>query len=151
MASNGSTIASVILFGDQVLKLVGKALQRELRLSDFVARIGGDEFVVVLRELRSEGAVSTLTQRLATLIQELKLPEGVDGNLGASFGLAAFPQDGRRMIDLLLAADQRMYADKLSRKRLYILPRPRTEESDAAIGEPASAGQTGGSIAASGR
>ena len=102
--------------GDALLREVAERLQRTLRPSDMVARVGGDEFVVVLPELRDVHQVS----RVATRLQDaLTLPVSV-GNLtvtvGCSIGISLFPQDGRAVDDLLRHADLAMYEIKKNGK-----------------------------------
>lgn len=119
--------------GDRVLQMTATRLRRTLRTSDFVARMGGDEFVAVLSDSPSEPIVSMLIARLEAELVKAPIPEIEDGAVAASIGTAWFPQDGDTVDALLGAADHAMYDAKQSRKAA---PPPRPE---AAGTEPAPA------------
>ncbi len=98
--------------GDEVLKAVAERLQESARREDLVARIGGDEFVVVIDPLKGDEALPLLRDRIMQSLQaplqvgELRIP------MHASIGLAAYPQDGQNADALLNAADIEMYQHK---------------------------------------
>jgi diguanylate cyclase (GGDEF)-like protein len=109
--------------GDQVLQLTAQRLLHAVRRSDTIARVGGDEFVAVL-----PGADGDAARRIATKVRrDLRAPM-VFGDLsvvvGASVGVALFPDHGESPSALLSAADDRMYRAKLAR-RASPLPRAR--------------------------
>lgn len=103
------------LAGDQVLRQVASALRGTIRETDFIARYGGDEFVVLLPETEaSQGA--QVAQRLTRAVEELHfagVPEGIRCSL--SIGMAFYPQDADSPEKLLEVADQRLYQAKRSR------------------------------------
>ncbi len=87
--------------GDEVLRAVGAALARTVRVQDTVVRQGGDEFCVLAPEIgraEAEGLMARLREAVAGAVAGL---EGLD----ASFGAAIFPQDGETAGDLLAEAD----------------------------------------------
>jgi diguanylate cyclase (GGDEF)-like protein len=94
--------------GDAALKEVAAALKASKRDTDSVFRWGGDEFVVLLPEVRPEAAhhaMQRLLERVSAIdVQGLKL--------GASVGLASYPTDGLDAEGLLHRADGRMYEKK---------------------------------------
>jgi diguanylate cyclase (GGDEF)-like protein/PAS domain S-box-containing protein len=98
--------------GDQVLKQVAQRLQSALRESDTVARLGGDEYVMVLAAQPS----LRFTLRKIERIRRAMAPDmDIDGrqlSVGASMGVAVWPEDGRTGGDLLHAADVAMYEGK---------------------------------------
>ncbi|WP_165390877.1 putative bifunctional diguanylate cyclase/phosphodiesterase [Pseudoduganella lutea] len=98
--------------GDMVLKQVAQRLQSALRESDTVARLGGDEFVMVLAAQPN----LRYTLKMIERIRRAMAPEmDIDGRLlsvGASMGVAVWPDDGRTAGDLLHAADVAMYEGK---------------------------------------
>jgi diguanylate cyclase (GGDEF)-like protein/PAS domain S-box-containing protein len=98
--------------GDQVLKQVAQRLQSALRETDTVARLGGDEFVLVLAGQPS----LRYTLKMIDRVRRAMAPEmEVDGRLlsvGASMGVAVWPDDGRTVGELLHAADTAMYEGK---------------------------------------
>ena len=99
--------------GDAVLKQVAGALRQHTRASDIVGRYGGDEFLLILPDASAHEA-SALAEKLreALASQACLTPEGEPFPLRASFGIAAYPRDGRDAHDLVGAADANLYASK---------------------------------------
>jgi diguanylate cyclase (GGDEF)-like protein len=98
--------------GDEVLREVSRILQGRVRRSDTVARTGGDEFSLVLEEPISRAEAEKIGR---LLMERLKQPLEIDGhtfNVGASVGVAVFPEDANTVDALRIAADRRMYAQK---------------------------------------
>jgi diguanylate cyclase (GGDEF)-like protein/putative nucleotidyltransferase with HDIG domain len=98
------------LEGNRVLKVVAKALRSNCREYDYVARMGGDEFVVVLPGLTPEAVSQRQEQLRKIAMEEARLQTGLD--LSISIGAATFPTDGADAEDLLAAADRTMYKAK---------------------------------------
>ncbi|HST00440.1 MAG TPA: PAS domain S-box protein, partial [Usitatibacter sp.] len=98
--------------GDALLKELARRIRAALRQSDLLARISGDEFVVVLEDLPDEGA----PERVARMIlEEVRRPFQVEGNeihVSGSLGLAVHPEDGADAETLLKNADAAMYHAK---------------------------------------
>jgi len=97
--------------GDGLLVRVAEALQDCLRDADTVARVGGDEFMILLDgDVRGEGGEAL--RRIWGALDPIwdSLPEPIP--VGASFGLAVFPDDGHDAESLYAVADQRMYVAK---------------------------------------
>ncbi len=114
--------------GDQVLRQFGKVLMASVRISDIVARYGGDEFIILLPETQLSDAVM-LAERMAANVSEAEWPtrEG-DITVTGSFGVASFPEAGTQMQMLLKAADAALYRAKQGGRntvypRLDTLPR----------------------------
>lgn len=104
------------LAGDRVLQQTASALHSALRESDFLARYGGDEFVVLLPETSAEQA-QTVAHKLIKQMESLAfndLPDDV--RCGLSLGIATFPKDGTDPQRLLAIADERMYAHKAQQR-----------------------------------
>lgn len=98
--------------GDLLLERVGAICTGRVRRSDTVARTGGDEFSVVLEEPTSRADAERVSQ---SLIQLLKEPHQLDDHtvrIGASIGIAIYPDDAADMESLCIAADLRMYENK---------------------------------------
>ncbi|RBW51226.1 GGDEF domain-containing protein [Marinobacter sp. F3R11] len=103
--------------GDVLLQAVAHRLQLEARESDCVARMGGDEFVVVTESVVSEASVLEIGQRLREAItQPVTLPSGDSVWIGASVGICAGLRDGESGCDLIRRADEAMYRVKRARK-----------------------------------
>lgn len=98
--------------GDQVLQGVAQRLNSRVRRMDTVARIGGDEFVVVLSDLASPDEVAPIAQALVDLLKEPFLAGHRECRVGASIGISIFPEDGRASAELLEKADAAMYVAK---------------------------------------
>jgi diguanylate cyclase (GGDEF)-like protein len=98
--------------GDAALRELGRRVAGALRESDTVARIGGDEFALILPGVSSaEDAAALAAKVLARIEPPLRL-EGEDVHLAVSLGVALFPQDGRDGEELLRRADAAMYGAK---------------------------------------
>ncbi len=109
-------------FGDQVLRQSAQLLRRELRAVDFLARIGGEEFVILLPETGITGArifIDRLLRRLA--LHEFTAPAGRESvRVTCSAGIAAFPDD--RVAtgnDLVSVADDNLYRAKQDGRNRY--------------------------------
>ena len=109
--------------GDQVLRCVAKRLQECIREEDTVARMGGDEFAIVLSDLPSvevaEDVVINTANRIISRFVQPFLIEGRDVFTSASVGIAVFPCDGTVSDELLRNADMAMYSAKKSGKNKY--------------------------------
>lgn len=100
--------------GDLLLKAVAARLEAMTRQSDTVARLGGDEFAVVLRDMPCRDTAEAVAHKIRDgMAQGFEL-EGVTETvfIGASLGLAMFPQDAGDREALIQVADRAMYADK---------------------------------------
>ncbi|HNJ77238.1 MAG TPA: GGDEF domain-containing protein, partial [Azospira sp.] len=102
--------------GDAVLQAIARRLQDNLRASDFVARIGGDEFTLIIENLETPGALSEVVQKFSLSLNSPLTVGETSLNIGASLGHAAYPQDGSTLDELMRIADQRMYAQKATHK-----------------------------------
>jgi diguanylate cyclase (GGDEF)-like protein/PAS domain S-box-containing protein len=108
--------------GDLLLKGVAMRLESSLRATDTVARIGGDEFVVALTDIQT---VEDATRIAGNLIDALNVPFDLAGReirVGASVGVALFPDHGATADDIGRAADAAMYAAKRAGKNGWRLP-----------------------------
>ena len=104
------------LAGDAVLVEIANRLQASLRSSDTVARVGGDEFIVVLTNVRSPSVIALARQKLSEeTVRPIKVDDAVC-SVKLSMGVAVFPDDGTGIEELLGKADAGMYAEKLSKK-----------------------------------
>jgi len=98
--------------GNQVLRTIARRLESVVRATDTVARVGGDEFVVLSLGTAEDDEAAALVGRMR---QALRRPYSVEGGsveIDASIGWALFPQDGLEPLDLLARADGQMYATK---------------------------------------
>jgi diguanylate cyclase (GGDEF)-like protein/putative nucleotidyltransferase with HDIG domain len=100
--------------GNRILQMVALGLRENCREYDYVARMGGDEFVLILPNLPCE-SVPAKMQQMAQMVNGIGRLCG-EAALGATIGEAYYPQDGRDAEDLLAAADRRMYKAKQAHK-----------------------------------
>lgn len=98
--------------GDTVLRQLARRLEGALRASDTVARIGGDEFVVVSRGAGDDEEAALLAARLRAAVREPLAIGGVAVEVDASIGWAIHPADGETPSELLERADVQMYTTK---------------------------------------
>ena len=98
--------------GDQVLRSIGRRLESVVRASDTVARVGGDEFVVLSLGTRTEEEAAVLVGRLRHALRRPYRVEGGIVEIDASIGWALFPADGATPEELLGRADVQMFATK---------------------------------------
>jgi diguanylate cyclase (GGDEF)-like protein/PAS domain S-box-containing protein len=109
--------------GDLLLKEVAARLTGAVRGTDTVARVGGDEFILVLSELRQAGdMVRTAKEILAQMSTPFQLGQGADQHTAAiscSIGVTLYPNDGKDAETLIKNADQAMYAAKQQGRNRY--------------------------------
>jgi diguanylate cyclase (GGDEF)-like protein len=104
--------------GDEFLIAVSRRFRQSVRLVDVVARIGGDEFVVLVRGFATDAELEALAQRLIACVTQTDEQMGI-GFVRASIGIASFPdpvQDYRRLVAV---ADETMYRVKRNGKNGY--------------------------------
>ena len=98
--------------GDKLLKVVAQRIRNTTRSDDFVVRMGGDEFIVVLKTVSSPEQINETASRIT---EALAAPVLIDGRplvTTASIGVSLFPRDGSDMGELLRQSDTAMYQAK---------------------------------------
>jgi diguanylate cyclase (GGDEF)-like protein len=98
--------------GDELLKASAKRIYASLESSDFIARIGGDEFVVVITSRSSEEAFVDIARRIIALMHEKFVVQNHEFVISTSIGISIFPQHGDSAALLLKHADIAMYEAK---------------------------------------
>ncbi|MFJ7313440.1 diguanylate cyclase domain-containing protein [Pseudomonas sp. NPDC098747] len=106
--------------GDQLLKEASTRLQSCLRAGDILARIGGDEFVVVLINVRTLQEADTVLERIITAIGQPFSLFSQQKSISASVGVAVFDSGAERADQLLRVADQTMYLAKKTGKNKFL-------------------------------
>ncbi|WP_168798719.1 MULTISPECIES: diguanylate cyclase [Oxalobacteraceae] len=102
--------------GDKVLATVATRLKESVRITDVVARYGGDEFVVLLKGVTAVDDVIATEEKIRGIVEEpVPLDHGT-ASVGVSIGWAMFPEDGEDVDALLKIADTRMFDTKKIRK-----------------------------------
>ncbi|QHF01433.1 EAL domain-containing protein [Pseudomonas asturiensis] len=105
--------------GDQVLLWVAEQLKDSMRPYDILARIGGDEFTVVIDGLDYPEQAAKIAEKLIERVSGRRQVDGVDITLGASVGIATYPDCGANLDGLLRAADIAMYEAKRAGRQQY--------------------------------
>lgn len=98
--------------GDGLLRTVAERIVARMRLSEVAARLSGDEFVVILENLRDEDEARAIVGRLSYSIHQPIQLADQEFIPSCSIGIALYPRDGRNTQDLLKAADMAMYLNK---------------------------------------
>jgi len=99
--------------GDEALRKLARVMSRAVRGCDFIARYGGDEFVVVLPET-DQSEAKTIGERLRSLVAQTKYDgsQEEESVITVSVGLATYPKDAQSKEDLIKRADQALYRAK---------------------------------------
>lgn len=109
--------------GDEVLREAARRLQAVIREEDLLARIGGDEFVVLFAHDNTEADATSIAQRMLDTLAQPVHALGHEAHISASIGIARFPDDGEDLESLLKAADGAMYRVKKSGKNGFVYVR----------------------------
>jgi diguanylate cyclase (GGDEF)-like protein/PAS domain S-box-containing protein len=103
--------------GDLLLQVVAKRLVQAIRDVDYVGRLGGDEFLIILQDVGAlENAQKIVDKLCAHIAQPCQLNNEESVDIRASIGIALYPDDAVDFDDLIHYADQKMYQTKLKNK-----------------------------------
>lgn len=105
--------------GDQVLLMIAERLKQSVRAADIVARIGGDEFAVILADCGSPENAATVADHMIVAMAEPFPTEPIPSHIGLSIGLTMFPNDSEDPETLLRWSDMAMYVAKSHGKNRY--------------------------------
>jgi diguanylate cyclase (GGDEF)-like protein len=107
--------------GDQILCAVAERLRHAVREMDTVVRNGGDEFIILLKELSNEHPACVVAEKIIQQLDKFPRPDLGDVRLGASIGIAFYPTHGEELELLIRKADRAMYRCKTSGKNRYAI------------------------------
>lgn len=115
--------------GDEVLRRSAKRMQESVRSADTVARMSGDEFVIVLESVADSESAMLVAEKVRKTLQKNFDALGCQLKISASIGVSLYPEHGRAANALLKAADRAMYIAKKEKNKcvLYspsVLPKP---------------------------
>ena len=115
--------------GDRLLCLVAERLSASLRASDTLARLSGDEFLILLGGIRSDEAITAATSHVMQLLEQAFSLEELDVVVTTSLGIAVSPRDGTEVDVLLKNADLAMYQAKGAGRNTFRFFDPSMNES----------------------
>ncbi len=98
--------------GDKLLVAFVERMRHNFKADSVVARMGGDEFVLILQQEFSETALKSIIARIDALSKKQFYIDTLNINISSSIGFGQFPQEGNSMAEILAKADERMYAWK---------------------------------------
>lgn len=106
------------IIGDIILQEIATRIASCVRETDMAARIGGDEFVILLIDISDQNTCQIMSNKLKKLIAQPVLIENTSHQVKASIGIAIYPEHGDNFDKLLHYSDLAMYQDKDKMKRL---------------------------------
>ena len=132
------------LVGDKLLREVGVRLASSVRAGDLVARIGGDEFLIVIKGLPPEDVMHITERLIASVAEEPIEIDGIVVKVGVSIGYSCYPEDAKEIEQLRLFADSALYSVKRAVKGIAhrfiafgeTTGRPRIAETTDLVIEP---------------
>ena len=121
-------------FGDEVLRSLGVQIGAIFRASDIIGRVGGDEFMVFLKDISTDEAILKEAKKMETFFKNFQAGEYVKYKATASIGVAVFPQEGSDFETLYKAADQGVYKAKKRGKNQLAFYKDREPVEQGAAG-----------------
>lgn len=107
--------------GDVMLLAVADRLRATIRATDTVARLGGDEFIVLIENIDGVASVTRVAQKVIDSLVSPVSYHDQSLTVGASIGIAIYPNDGATTTDIIASADQAMYRAKMAGRNRYCL------------------------------
>lgn len=104
-------------FGDEVLQYLGMRLGSQFRVTDIVGRIGGDEFMVFLKDMKTQEYIEAEARKMSRFFNNFQVGEYTKFYATASMGAAVYPDDGKTFDALYRAADTALYKAKKNGKK----------------------------------
>ncbi|CQR73676.1 Cyclic di-GMP phosphodiesterase Gmr [Sporomusa ovata DSM 2662] len=98
--------------GDELLKVIGERLRSSLRAEDVVSRVGGDEFIILLENIKNIDNITPITEKIIQAVEKPWHYNQKMHNITCSLGVSVFPSDGQDADVLLKQADLAMYKGK---------------------------------------
>lgn len=105
--------------GDELLRHIAQVLTRAVRETDTVGRVGGDEFILIIGEIRTRHDAAVVAAKLIKAVNQPVLINGHSVTMGASIGIALYPADTEDSKGLIERADRAMYESKRMGKNRY--------------------------------
>lgn len=102
--------------GDELLKVVAKRISSLIKSNDLASRIGGDEFLILLKDVNRSQS-EDISKRFLKKLAEPIVIEGISCHIGLSIGVSVFPESGRTIDELISKSDEAMYQMKNESRR----------------------------------
>jgi len=106
-------------YGDEILKAVTRRFQAVMREEDTIARIGGDEFIILIEEIKVITDIEIVLSKILSIFEKPFIINKDSFNLSASIGVSVYPDDGIQIEDLIKHADTAMYQAKDAGRNTY--------------------------------
>ncbi|MFT8417796.1 MAG: GGDEF domain-containing protein [Acetobacter sp.] len=100
--------------GDNVLRSLARRLRKSVRKSDYVVRMGGDEFGILLPDIESRSMLDTISNKLLAALRRPVVSDTLKLTLSGSIGGGIYPEDGKDLAAIMVHADHSMYSTKKS-------------------------------------
>ena len=107
--------------GDQVLKIFAGFLKEQFRTTDIIGRVGGDEFMILMKNVRLDYSIHLHLQKLYTNLQNVDIPELNGRKLSCSIGCAVAPTDAESFSQLYRLADHALYTAKHNGRGRFVI------------------------------
>ncbi len=107
-------------FGDEVLRSLGSQLSNEFRVTDIIGRTGGDEFILFLKDIKSDEILEKEARRLVNFFHNFQAGEYVKYSATSSIGATVYPRDAKDYNGLYKAADSALYEAKRQGKNRMV-------------------------------
>ncbi|MEW8026234.1 MAG: GGDEF domain-containing protein [Candidatus Thiodiazotropha sp.] len=105
--------------GDDLLQQIAERIRETIRLDDTVARISGDQFVVILENIKNVENTAMTVDKIMNLFRKLFLLEQHEVHITESIGISIYPDNGDSVADLLRNANTAMYRSKKDGRNTY--------------------------------
>jgi len=106
-------------YGDEILTTVTTRFKILMREKDTIARIGGDEFIILIEEINEVSDIDQVLEKLLNVFKDKFIAYQHSFKLSASIGVAIYPDDGKKIEDLIKNADAAMYQAKEAGRNTY--------------------------------
>lgn len=119
------------VFGDAILINIASNIRNELRADDLVARIGGDKYLVFLKNVESKEQVINCVKRIQEIIQDTSIGDIKELHISCSIGITMYPENGNSYDELFKNTDKALYYAKVYGKNRYEVYQPDEMESNS--------------------
>ncbi len=110
--------------GDKLLQAVARRIKKVLRKTDIIARMGGDEFMILLPDIERKEDAEEVAKKILESVREIFIIDNYKLSTTVSIGIAFYPEHGEDEERLMLSADKAMYEAKRSGRNRYVVYNP---------------------------